>query len=416
MRVAFVSQPSHSVLPPTGSLEIWTREVARRLAERHDVVLYASASEGTEDGRRDGIDYRFVDHRADATLAYARALWRLRPADKAFFSSTLNPLLYWLKVALDIRRRGVDAVHVYNYSQALPIIRRLNPRATIALHMQCEWLTQIDERTIDRRLRHADVIIGCSEHITRPVRRRFPPHAARCRTIYNGVDVREPAGRRNGHETVTLLHVGRISPEKGHHLLVDALNELVRDHPQLRMVFVGEETLIPKEMAVAISADPLVRSLERFYEGSYLEQLRRRMSPDLAQRTVFTEGRVDHERVGEYYESADIFVFPSIFEAFPIPPIEAMAAGLPVVAARAGGAVESVVDGETGLLVERDDAGQLAAALAELLQDPGRRSAFGAAGRERAARLFSWTSVTQELEQALAGRSPAPAAPAASHA
>ena len=409
MKIAFVSQPSHSVLPPTGSLEIWTREVARRLGERHEVVLYASATEEMGDCTRDGIEYRFVDHRVDATLAYARALWRLRPANKAFFSSTLNPLTYWLKVALDIQRRGVDAVHVYNYSQALPLIRRLNPHARIAIHMQCEWLTQIDERTIDRRLRHADVIIGCSEHITRPIRRRFPAHADRCRTIYNGVDVEEPVSRPDAGDTVTLLHVGRIAPEKGHHLLVDALNELVHDHPELRMVFVGEETLIPMEMAVAISSDPLVRSLERFYGRSYLEQLRERMSPELAERTVFTNQRVDHERVRGYYEAADVFVFPSIFEAFPIPPIEAMAVGLPVVAARAGGAVESVVHGETGLLVERDDARALADALAQLLGDPERRAQFGSAGRERAARMFSWPSVTRELERALEPR-PLPAA------
>ena len=88
MKIAFVSQPSHSVLPPTGSLEIWTREVARRLGERHEVVLYASATEEIGDCTRDGIEYRFVDHSVDATLAYARALWRLRPANKAFFSST----------------------------------------------------------------------------------------------------------------------------------------------------------------------------------------------------------------------------------------------------------------------------------------------------------------------------------------
>jgi spore coat protein SA len=402
VRIAFVSQPGHTVLPPAGSLEIWTREVARRLAERHEVSIYASTSRAASDLERDGIAYRFVDHRADAQLARARPLWRLRPADKAFFSSTLHPLQYWLRVALDLRRRNVDAVHVYNYSQAVPIIRRLNPRATIALHMQCEWLTQIDARTIDRRLRHADLIVGCSEHITEPVRRRFPHHAGRCRTIYNGVDLSEAAARRNGEGTVTLLHVGRISPEKGHHLLVDALNELVPHHPQLRMVFVGEESLVPAEMAVAISPDPLVRSLDRFYGASYLEQVRSLMSPELAERTVLTGERVDHEQVAEHYRAADIFVFPSIFEAFPIPPIEAMAAGLPVVAARAGGTVESVVHGETGILIERDDPRALARAIGELVDDGERRAALGEAGRARAEKLFSWESVTAEVERALA--------------
>jgi glycosyltransferase involved in cell wall biosynthesis len=330
---------------------------------------------------------------------------KLRSADRPYFSSALHPLEYWLRVALDIRRRGVDAVHVYNYSQALPIIRRINPGVTIALHMQCEWLTQIAARTINRRLRHADLIVGCSEHITDPVRRRFPAHAGRCRTIYNGVDVGEPGRHANGDGTVTLLHVGRISPEKGHHLLVDALNDLVKDHPELRMVFVGEESLVPAEMAVAISPDPLVQALARFYDGSYLERVRGMMSPAVAERTQLTGERVNHERVSEYYRGADIFVFPSIFEAFPIPPIEAMATGLPVVATRAGGAVESVVHGETGLLVERDDPTALADAIAELVGDPGRRAEMGAAGRARAERLFSWDSITAEVEQALGKRS-----------
>jgi spore coat protein SA len=405
VKLAFVTQPSHAVLPPAGSLEIWTREVARRLAERHEVVIYASGSPGALDGVHDGVEYRFVEHGADAKLGRLRPLWRLRPADKAYFSSAWHPLVYWLEVARDIRRRGIDAIHVYNYSQALPIIRRLNPGVTIALHMQCEWLTQVDERLIARRLRCADVVIGCSEHITDPIRRRFPGYADRCSTIYNGVEIGEPIDRSTGNGAVTVLHVGRISPEKGHHLLVDALNEVIRDHPKLRMVFVGEEALVPAEMAVAISSDPLVRSLRRFYDGSYLEQIRGRMSRELAERTVFT-GRIDHERTAEYYAAADIFVFPSIFEAFPIPPIEAMAAGLPVVAARAGGAVESVVHGETGVLIERNDTRALAGAIAELVEDQGRRSALGTAGRARARRMFSWAGVTEAVERALVGSTP----------
>ena len=403
MKFAFVSQPGYTVLPPVGSLEIWTREVARRLAQRHDVTVYASASPTTVEGLQDGVEYRFIEHAADARLARVlRPLWRLRPADKALFSSTLHPLLYWLRVARDIRRRGMDAVHVYNYSQAVPIIRRLNPDATIALHMQCEWLTQIDRRMVERRLRGADVVIGCSEHITNSVRRRFPEHADRCRTVYNGVEVDRPAverASRNG--TVTLLHVGRISPEKGHHLLIDALNRVVPERPEVRMVFVGEESLIPSDMAVSISPDPVIRGLRRFYDASYLDQVTRAMSPEVAERVHFA-GRVDHERTAEFYESADIFVLPSLLESFGIPAIEAMAAGVPVVAARTGGTVEIVVDGETGILVERDDPPRLAAAITELVDDAARRRAMGEAGRARAATLFSWSSVTEQLERTLA--------------
>ena len=63
-----------------------------------------------------------------------------------------------------------------------------------------------------------------------------------------------------------------------------------------------------------------------------------------------------------YYDDADIFVYPSIFESFAIPPVEAMAAGLPVVASRVGGMQETIVHEHTGLLVAREDPDALASA------------------------------------------------------
>jgi glycosyltransferase involved in cell wall biosynthesis len=95
-------------------------------------------------------------------------------------------------------------------------------------------------------------------------------------------------------------------------------------------------------------------------------------------------------------------VFPSIFEAFPLPPIEAMAAGLPVVATAVGGTVESVRDGETGFLVERGDQDGLARALERLIADETLRADFGAAGRLRASELFSWDTVCDAFEAQLA--------------
>jgi glycosyltransferase involved in cell wall biosynthesis len=412
MKIAFVSQPGFAVLPPAGSIEIVTREIARRLAPRHDVTIYGSAAPGLEDVTDELIRYRFVDHDRDASLTRVlRRLYRLRPADKGFFTSPMHQLLYWLRVAQDIRRRRCDVVHVANLTQAIPVIRRFNPGIRIVLHMHCEWLVQLDERLMDRRLRQVDLIVGCSEHITEPIRRRFPQHADRCRTIHNGVDVRPEVDRSGRDGTVTLLHVGRISPEKGHHVLVEALNDVVREHPEVRLVLVGEESVVPLEWAVGISSDPLVRDLERFYGRSYLEQVQELMSPELAERTTWT-GRLTYEECARQYAGADLFVFPSYFEAMPVPPIEAMASGLPVVSAPAGGAVESIRDGETGVFVERGDARALARAITELIEDPARRAALGAAGRARAADLFAWDEVAAEFEAAMetvsaAGRRPA---------
>jgi glycosyltransferase involved in cell wall biosynthesis len=156
-------------------------------------------------------------------------------------------------------------------------------------------------------------------------------------------------------------------------------------------------------MAVDIFDDEAVRDLGTYYDGSYLARIQAALSERARERVLFA-GRVSHERAAEFYRDADIFVFPSIFEAMPIPPIEAMAAGLPVVATSVGGTPESVSDGETGILVDRGDAGALKRALERLIADPGLRSRFGVAGRRRAEERFSWDSVCTTF-LALAGES-----------
>src|SRR5688500_2269237 len=138
--------------------------------------------------------------------------------------------------------------------------------------MHFEWLAPLDARMIDRRLRHADLIVGCSEYITGQIRERFPPLASSCVTISNRVDA--GAGRpHNGSGpdgSIRLLNVGRVSPEKGLHVLVDALDSLVARYPGVHLTILGEESPVPFEFAVKIATDPLVRDLARFYEGSYL--------------------------------------------------------------------------------------------------------------------------------------------------
>jgi glycosyltransferase involved in cell wall biosynthesis len=134
------------------------------------------------------------------------------------------------------------------------------------------------------------------------------------------------------------------------------------------------------------------------------------MSPQLAERVTFVN-RVTHQKALGFYRDADIFVYPSIFESFAIPPVEAMAAGVPVVASRVGGMQETIEHERTGLLVEREDPAALASALRRLIDDPALRRSFGDAGA-RAATRFSWERVTASLESAYGSLLGAGAAPA----
>jgi glycosyltransferase involved in cell wall biosynthesis len=118
---------------------------------------------------------------------------------------------------------------------------------------------------------------------------------------------------------------------------------------------------------------------------------------------------ITDEELARHYAEAEVAVVPSLYEGFSLPAVEAMACGVPVVTTT-GGALPEVVgrDGETAVLVPPDDPEALAAAIADLLDDPVARARLGAAGRERVLRRFTWrvtAECTAECYRALlAGR------------
>jgi glycosyltransferase involved in cell wall biosynthesis len=158
---------------------------------------------------------------------------------------------------------------------------------------------------------------------------------------------------------------GRLLRGKGLETLLDAFGQAAADVKDLRLLLVG-------------SGDGQALSIE--------DELRRRAGEaGLAERVAFT-GRV--ERVEEALRAADLFVFPSVFEALGISLVEAAACGLPAVASRTGGIVDVVEEGRSGILVAPGDATELAGGLRALGADAGRRTAMGRAAREVAAARF----------------------------
>jgi glycosyltransferase involved in cell wall biosynthesis len=107
----------------------------------------------------------------------------------------------------------------------------------------------------------------------------------------------------------------------------------------------------------------------------------------------------------------DVFCLPSRSEGFPLSIVEAMLAGLPVVATRVGSVAELVADGRTGLVLERDDVDGLVDALTRLRDDPALRSRFGAAGRERALEEYTVDRMARAYERLWAQVCAAPRTP-----
>lgn len=171
---------------------------------------------------------------------------------------------------------------------------------------------------------------------------------------------REAVGAQPGERIV--LYVGRVAAEKR----VELLPEAIRGLPNTRLVIVGD--------------------------GPFRPELQRRC----AGLPVHFTGYLKGEALAAAYASADAFVFPSDTDTFGQVIQEAMASALPVVAARAGGAIDLVQHGQNGYLFTPGVATDLRARLRELLADDTRRMAQGLAGRAAAERR-SWPSVMEEL-------------------
>jgi len=404
MKIAIINQPWNPFPPENASsIAIWNHEVAQRLVQYSDVHVYAGKDKiDTSKVSVQGIKIHGISTLWDRKLYHFfnflnRGFNKVLP----FFACRLYYGKYITRIAHDLQKQHCDIVHIPNFSQFVPIIRKYNPDIKIVLHMHCEWLTQLDARVIRNRLRQVDLIVGCSEYISSKIRNRFPEYAEKCVTVYNGVTIEE-AGKifdkggiaKNG--SVQLLFVGRLTPEKGVHVLIDACKILSKRIKNLYCNIVGPEAVTPKEFIVGLNHDNGISDLDSFYSKSYLSILKERVAAHKLDGIEFT-GLVPHQRIRSYYEEADILVNPSFSESFGMSLVEAMAGSIPVVATKVGGMTEIVDDEITGKTVKPGDANELADAIYAIASDKKKALKMGKAGREKAVGRFSWDVISRKL-------------------
>jgi glycosyltransferase involved in cell wall biosynthesis len=408
MRIAFVAQPIDPALPPRqNSIGLIVHHTARRLAGRHEVTIFVNRRHNPPQNRPDdGIDYRFVDDWPDTPVLNLLGKYPNYVQQDRIIRSGLYYGGFARAVARQVRGGRFDWVHVLNFSNFLPTLRRAAPRTRLALEMQCEWLTQFPVGTVRRRLRCADLVTGSSGYIADLIRQAHPQVDGNCVPLYNGFEperfLAAAGGGRAERRPATVAFVGRLSPEKGVHTLLEAMDLVCRERPDARLDLVGPQVSLPLEYIVGISVDPRVRALAAYYDGTvcsdYQAWLRARAeSGALAGRVRFI-GPVPQADLPEIYARADVLANPSFSESFGMSLVEGMASGLPVVATRIGGMPEIVVQGATGFLREAGDVQGLAADLLACLDSAAHRDELGAAGRARALDVFTWDARARRLE------------------
>lgn len=361
MRIAILV----GLFPPKwlAGTEIATYNVARHLAKRgHDVHVITSLDEGLPPT---SLEQGFYVHRVSVP--------RVR---------FLGIVAFWLKVLLRLRRLRPDLVHSQNIGAGVPafLAKKLLRTPYVVWGRGTDvYLPSLFKKPISQlALKNPDAVIALTEDMKTEIQKTYRRPV---NVIPNGIDlegyqdlpakaaIREKLGLHDDEKVI--VFVGTLRPIKGLRYLIEAMNIIRQEDTAAKLMLVGDGE-----------------------ERQRLEVLVKEWDLGGA---VTLVGRVPNERVPQCLAAADVFVLPSLSEGFPNVVLEAMAAGLPVVASRVGGLPEIIDEGQNGFLVAPKSPEQIADRVLLLLGDDELRARISENNREKV-RAYSWESVVDRLE------------------
>ena len=278
------------------------------------------------------------------------------------------------KLLLIIKKEKPDVVHSHLYACIYALVPEFICRVPGRFHtvhnMALKELPTMYIKIMKFAYHFMHIIpIAINGEVKKSIKQCYGLHNDQIPIVYNGVDIKNFYKKEKEIEGITLINVGRFSPQKNHILLIKCFYEVIKSNQDVKLVLVGDgecKDIIQKEVSRYRIADK-----------------------------IYFAGNVSN--VEDYLAIADIFVMTSDYEGLPLSVIEAMAAGVPVISTKAGGVVELIQNQENGILVDVGDDKGIVEAIKELCNDSQKRKKMGKQARNSVAK-YSVENMIRQYE------------------
>jgi len=321
---------------------------------------------------------------------FAKGSMEIVPVAERFRPPVRNILWHQTKLPQLVRLHKLDILHIPSYRRMLwprpcPLVATIHDLAPFHVSKKYDWKRMLYAKVFVRRLaRRQKRIIAISENTARDIATFFGSGGERVTVVHNGLDherftpgnredAKGEAASRYGLKAPFFLYVARLEhPAKNHVRLVSAFERFkAQTGSNWQLVFAGSDWHGAETVHEAINQSPVSADIDSL-------------------------GFVEVAQLPGLYRAADAFVYPSLYEGFGMPPIEAMACGCPVISSTRGSLREII--GNAAAIGDPEDIPSIANELGAFAQDAELRNRYGSAGLLQAAK-FNWAKSASETLQ-----------------
>ncbi|MAG50811.1 hypothetical protein CL621_04205 [archaeon] len=375
--------------PIMGGGEIFAYEIAKRLAEKHEIHVITRLPTKAHFNRNNTSYQKLLAYEFSENIHIHRVKF-FDVKDIRLFSSIFPMYFKLLQV---IKKYKIDLIHGVMIFPAAQIcaLAKIKTKNTFFLTLQGFIIDIVreDKTIFDLYLgllkplakfgiKKADFVHCVSNNVMRKALEFYRTN--KIKIIPNGVDTKlfSPDIKTNIRERfnikkdeILVATVSRLAPKNGIEYLVKAAKQISQKQKNIKFLIVG---------------------------GGPLKEKLKDLSSGFEKNIIFT-GNIPHDETPKFLAASDIFVRPSITEGFGISFVEAMSCGLPIITTEAVGKLKILRDREHGFIIKSKNVDELVIALNKLIQNKSLRNEFGEKARKYAIKHYDWNIVVEEIEK-----------------